>query len=150
MSDELTIVEVTDRAGGVVEPGLLALAEPVHRQLRPHLPVDYARRIAEVCAGGGRMVVALVDGQVAGLGLWRTVDNTYDGRRLFVDDLVTDEARRSQGIGRALLGWLEDRAGALGCQVLALESGVQRDRAHAFYFREGMTIPSFSFRKKLV
>jgi hypothetical protein len=35
------------------------------------------------------------------------------------------------------------------CDVLALDSGTQRTDAHRFYFREGMVIPSFCFRKNL-
>lgn len=150
MQADRSIVELTDVDGALVEPGLLAKAEPVHRQLRPMLPFDYAQRMAEVCASGARLVVAVEGAAVAGLALWRVVENTYEGRRLYVDDLITDEARRSTGIGAVLLRWLERRAQQLGCDVLALDSGVQRSRAHAFYFREGMSIPSFSFRKVLL
>ena len=36
-----------------------------------------------------------------------------------------------------------------GCDYLALDSGTQRQQAHKFYFREGMTITSFHFDKKI-
>ena len=49
----------------------------------------------------------------------------------------------------ALLNWLEDKARHLGCAALTLDSGVQRHDAHRFYFREGMTILAYSFRKAL-
>ncbi len=150
MPAEVRIVALSDAAGRIVEPGLVAMAETVHRQLRPDLPSDYAARIAEVCANGARLEAAMVGGAVAGLALWRIIENTFEGRRLYVDDLVTDEALRGRGVGKALLGWLAETGRRAGCQVLALESGVQRPRAHAFYFREGLSIPSFSFRKKLV
>lgn len=143
------ILAVTDAAGAVLAPAELARAEPLHRQLRPALPADYCRRMEAIFANGGRLVLALEGEQVVGLALWRQVENTYEGRRLYVDDLVTDEARRSKGVGKALLAWLEGQARALGCDVLALDSGVQRSRAHAFYFREGFFIPSFCFRKAL-
>lgn len=147
--ESLRIVAVTDDAGRVVAAEELAAAESLHRQLRPSLPPDYGRRMAEVFANGGRLILAMAAQRSVGLALWRQIENTYEGRRLYVDDLVTDEAHRSTGIGRALLGWLEQRAQALGCDVLALDSGVQRSRAHAFYFREGFFIPSFCFRKAL-
>jgi len=150
MPAELRIVELTDRAGRITAPGLVAMAEVVHRQLRPQLPEGYSARIEEICRAGARLVAAEKDGRVAGLALWRVIENTYEGRRLYVDDLVTDEDQRGLGVGKALLGWLAEQGRASGCQVLALESGVQRPRAHAFYFREGLSIPSFSFRKKLV
>ena len=55
----------------------------------------------------------------------------------------------SRGIGRALLHHLERHAKDMECDVLALDSGTQRTDAHRFYFREGMVIPSFCFRKNL-
>lgn len=140
---------LTDDGGRIVEPRWLELAEPVHRQLRPQLPADYAGRLAQVFANGARMVLAVDAAEVVGLALWRLVENTHEGRRLYVDDLISDEQRRSQGIGRMLLDWLEARARMLDCDVLALDSGVQRQQAHRFYFREGMHIPSFCFRKTL-
>ena len=92
----------------------------------------------------------VVDGTaVLCVALWRVIENTSDGRRLYVDDLVSDENRRSRGAGKMMFDWLETKASALGCTTLTLDSGVQRLRAHRFYFREGMHISSFSFRKVL-
>ena len=143
------VLDLTDYAGRVVEPDWLARAESVHRQLRPQLPAAYAERMVEVFANGARLAVAIEGEAVRGVAVWRLVENTYEGRRLYVDDLVTDEARRSRGVGRALLAHLESKARALGCDVLALDSGTQRTRAHRFYFREGFHIPAFCFRKDL-
>ena len=145
----MRIVEITDEGGCVVEPLWLGRAEGVHRQLRPTLPADYAGRLAQVFANGGRLAVAAEGEAVRGVALWRLIENTYEGRRLYVDDLVTDEQSRSRGVGKALLGHLEDKARQLGCDVLALDSGAQRAAAHKFYFREGMHIPGFCFRKAL-
>jgi GNAT superfamily N-acetyltransferase len=81
--------------------------------------------------------------------VWRIVQNTYEGCRLYVDDLVTDSAQRSRGIGRFLLAGLEAKGAQPGLRCVALDSGTQRTSAHRFYFREGFVIPSFSFRKTL-
>lgn len=145
----MQFVEVTDAHGAVCEPRWLAAAERVHRQLRERLPAGYAARMAQVFSGGARMLVAGESGEVRALALWRLIENTYEGRRLYVDDLVTDAAHRGRGLGGALLGALEARARLLGCDVLALDSGVQRADAHRFYMRAGMSIASFSFRKTL-
>ena len=143
------VVAVTDDAGAQVEPGWLVQAETVHRQLRQQLPAAYVARLTEVFAGGARMAVVIENGAVLCVALWRLVENTFEGRRLYVDDLVSDETRRSRGAGKMMLDWLKAKAKALDCNVLALDSGVQRQRAHHFYFREGMHISSFSFRKVL-
>ncbi len=149
MLSGLRVVAITDDSGAVVESEWLVRAEAVHRQLRPQLPLAYALRLAEVFANGARMAV-VVDGEVViCVAIWRLIENTYEGRRLYVDDLVSDESRRSQGAGKTMLDWLELRAKLLGCDVLALDSGVQRARAHRFYFREGMFVPSFNFKKAL-
>jgi GNAT superfamily N-acetyltransferase len=98
-----------------------------------------------VCArsfsGGARMMLATQGDAVLGVAVWRVIQNTYEGCRLYVDDLVTDAAHRSRGVGRFLLDGLEARARSLGCDVIALDSGTQRTAAHRFYFREGFVIP---------
>ena len=152
MAPELRVIAVTGASGHVTEGDCLewlAKAESVHRQLRPQLPADYLSRMRQVFANGARMAVVVAGEAVVCVALWRLIENTYEGRRLYVDDLVSDETHRSQGTGKMMLDWLEAHATSLGCHVLALDSGVQRQRAHHFYFREGMHIPSFSFRKAL-
>ena len=145
----MNVIRVTDNSGKVIEAEWLLRAESVHRQLRPQLPPDYAARLTGVFTNGGRMALVVDDDNVVCVALWRLIENTAEGRRLYVDDLVSDENRRSFGAGKMLLDWLEVEAKRLGCDVLALDSGVQRQRAHHFYFREGMHIPSFCFRKAL-
>jgi len=149
MPAELALVEVTGAAGEVLAPQWLARAEAVHRQLRGALPQDYAGRLAAVFASGGRMLLGVEGQTVRAVAIWRLIENTYEGRRFYVDDLVTDEAHRSSGVGQFMLAGLEARARQLGCDVVALDSGTQRTRAHRFYFREGFVIPSFCFRKSL-
>ena len=143
------ILEINDDSGGVVEPGWLQKAEPVHRQLRTALPSGYADKMRRVFAGGARMCVAVDGTEVAGVAVYRVYENTFQGKQLYVDDLVTDERRRSTGVGRALLGYLEQKARAAGLDNVALDSGTQRQQAHKFYFREGMVVTSFHFGKRL-
>jgi GNAT superfamily N-acetyltransferase len=145
----MQIVEITDDHGAVVARDWLRKAQYVHRQLRTALPSEYEEKMRRVFAGGGRMCVAVERDEVAGVAVYRTHENTWAGRVLYVDDLVTDEARRSKGVGRALLGHLEAKARAGGLQTLCLDSGTQRHEAHRFYFREGMVVTSFHFVKKL-
>ena len=141
------IVQVTDRGREVLEPQWLARAERVHRQLRPQLPVDYAAKMRQVFRDGGEMCLAALDQRVVAVAVFREFENTHVGRRFYVDDLVTDEAERSSGAGRALTAYLEQLARSRGCPGMDLESGTHRSRAHRFYFREGFFITSFSFRK---
>lgn len=149
MAPEMRVIAVAGDQGEVNEPAWLERAEIVHRQLRPQLPADYVSRLEAIIAHGARMTVVAEGESVVSVALWRIIENTYEGRRLYVDDLVSDAGRRSRGAGKLLLDWLESKARDLGCDVLALDSGVQRKDAHRFYFRERMHISSFSFKKEL-
>lgn len=145
----MQIIEVTDAAGGVVEAGWLKAAERVHRQLRPHIREPYAASLERVFEGGGRMIVALYAGEVAGVAVYRVYENTSQGRKLYIDDLVVDADCRSRGIGGALLAQLDQKARDAGCAVVDLDSGTARERAHRFYFAAGYTIRTFGFKKNL-
>jgi hypothetical protein len=48
-----------------------------------------------------------------------------------------------------MLDWLTEEARRADCVQLHLDSGVQRPDAHRFYFREGLTISAYHFRKDL-
>lgn len=83
------------------------------------------------------LLVARIGGRAAG---WLQVSRT----RIFetpdsaeIAGLVVDEAERGRGIGPLLLRAAEDRARRWGCLALRVRSNVLRERAHAFYRREG-------------
>ncbi len=145
----MKIIPITNAIGEIVEREWLVQSESVHRQLRPQIPPDYIGRMKQVFAGGAEMAVAARDGKVLGLTVFRMIENTFSGRDLYCDDLVTDQTQRSTGVGRMLMQYMENLAQERGCDSFSLDSGVQRAQAHKFYFREGMTIPSFHFSKPL-
>jgi len=65
---------------------------------------------------------------------------------VYVDDLNTDPECRSKGYGKLLMDWLKKEAKVNGCSELHLDSGVQREQTHRFYFREHLTINCYHFR----
>ena len=144
----MKVVAVSNAKGEITDAQLLASAERVHQQLRPQVR-DYQRRMREVLASGAEMAVCVVDGEVAGVTVFRILEKTHSGRELYCDDLVTDEARRSAGVGHALMQYMEGICRERQCDMFALDSGAQRQQAHKFYFREGMTITSFHFNKPI-
>jgi len=142
----MKIVEVFSEGGQIAGFEWLARAERIHRQLRPHLPAEYPEKMRRVL-GDARMALAVEGDAVLGLAVYRWYENTFDGLKFYIDDLVTDDERRSKGVGHALIAHLEEIARSLGASGLALDSGTQRTRAHKFYFREGFVIAAFNFKK---
>ena len=128
-------------------------AFPVLRQLRDHLDRSGFDAIHRAGAAQGlRFTAAFTDDDppvclaVAG---WRLVDTASVVRKLYVDDLVVDEGRRSQGIGAVLLDHLEHVARDHGAHCVELDSGHQRTGAHRFYRSRGYRDTSLKFRKDL-
>ncbi|MFC7405377.1 GNAT family N-acetyltransferase [Georgenia alba] len=140
-------LELVDLAAG--DPRWVQ-ALPVLQELRPHLTAELLEQV--LAAGGpqGLRFLAAFDGDAClGLAGWRVMDTTSVIRKLYVDDLVTTDRRRSAGVGAALLHELESRARAAGCSAVELDSGVQRHGAHRFYLRERYRISSHHFAKSL-
>lgn len=124
---------------------------PVMKQLRDKLTLEQYTQRAELQGREGYQTAFLEsDGQVVAVAGFRFFNMLATGKTLYVDDLVTDETRRSQGFGEALLKWLIELARKSDCQTFSLESGVHRRRAHRFYFAQGMSIADFHFQLSLV
>ena len=133
------------------DPRLTAELFPVLRELRTELtPERLVSIYAEGWTQGLRFTALYADGACTTVAGWRIVANTFTGRKLYVDDLVTRADARSGGCGQAMLAELDRRARVAGCDVLDLDSGVQRADAHRFYMREGMPITAFHFTLRLV
>lgn len=128
----------------------IARCYAVMRQLRPHLAeADFVPMVRRQLGGGYHLAFLETDRAVEAVAGYRFIDNLVSGRILYVDDLVTDAATRSQGHGKRLFDWLVERAREQGCTNLELDSGVQRFDAHRFYFVNRMVISSHHFRLAL-
>jgi GNAT superfamily N-acetyltransferase len=125
----------------------------VMRQLRPHLTdeAEFVARARRQLAEQNWHLAYVEDdaGTVAACAGFRLLECLSSGRTLYVDDLVTDESRRSKGFGGILLRWLEDHARAQGCETFSLDSATHRTGAHKFYYRMGLPIFAFHFARKL-
>ena len=120
-------------------------------QLRPAVPVDaYLPSVRRMMASDGYRLAAVVEqGVVQAVAGYRFMEMLYCGKILYVDDLNTDPECRSKGYGKLLLDWLKEEAKSNGCRELHLDSGVQREQTHRFYFRERLTINCYHFRVSL-
>ncbi len=128
----------------------VARCYPVIAQLRPHLNAEaFVDQALRQMADGYALLYAAVNDVIAGVAGYRILENLAWGRFLYIDDLVTDETWRSQGIGTALFEFLAEAARENGCAELHLDSGVQRFGAHRFYLANRMDITSHHFGMKL-
>lgn len=127
----------------------LVRTEPLHRVLRPDLPLEYQAYLRLMFSEGAQMAVLHEAEVPKAVAVYRIHHTTFNGRRFYIDDLVTAEDERGKGYGAALLRWCEDAARTRGCDMFTLASGVQRAAAHRFYFRQGLSIVAFGFAKPL-
>lgn len=118
----------------------------VMAQLRPHLKQDEFVKLVRIqMQDSYRLVCAMDIDVVVAVAGYRISRSLSWGKYLYVDDLVTDTARRSEGIGKKLLCWLLDEARRNGCSQFHLDSGTQRKDAHRFYEREGMEMLAYHY-----
>ena len=143
-TEAITIDEAT------TDDDILATRE-VMLQLRSSFPSqNYLLTVKRMIKTDGYRLVALREKDaVRAVAGYRYMEMLYCGKIMYVDDLNTDETNRSRGYGRTLLDWLKAEAKSNGCAQLHLDSGVQRERTHRFYFREGLTITAHHFCRPL-
>lgn len=121
------------------------------KELRTHLDLDtYLSLLEEMRLQGYRLFALEENGRLVALAGAVVMTNLYNGRYLFIFDLVTKEEERSKGYGAKLLRHLEAFARARGCRLVELTSGIRRKDAHRFYEEKmGYTRSSWVFRKNL-
>ena len=122
----------------------------VMSQLRPHLNEDeFVNIVHQQFKDGYQLAAVLAENSVVALSGFRILQNLAWGKFLYVDDLITDQHHRANGLGKFLVSWLKDEAAKHNCNQLHLDSGVQRKDAHRFYEREGMTFSSHHYVMQL-
>ena len=110
-------------------------------------PGDAERPLAETIAAAGSVVLVAEDGgrMVGFCTAYMTLESIRFGLRCWVEELVVDPERRSEGIGAALLAEARRWAAERKASHLKLDSGIARVDAHRFYEQEGATWKSYSY-----
>jgi putative acetyltransferase len=88
--------------------------------------------VEKLLAEGVDFFVARVDGAAAGCGGLKFYHSYAEIKRMYVRP-----AFRGRGLGSAIIGRLEEHAGAHGVSVLRLETGIRQAEAVALYERMG-------------
>jgi GNAT superfamily N-acetyltransferase len=104
----------------------------------PSTPEEIAARLRDVLARPeGAVLVAEVDGAVAGWIQVVGVHSIETEPHALISGLVVHEARRSLGLGAALVRAAAEWAAGHDYRTLRVRSNIVRERAHAFYERLG-------------
>ena len=90
----------------------------------------FARAFA---AGKFHLLVAEIDGALAGAATYQYSYRTWTGESLYLQDLCVAAAHRGQGVGTQLVRGLAAVAVAGGCDRMFWESQVGNARANEFY-----------------
>jgi GNAT superfamily N-acetyltransferase len=134
-------------------PALLELYRQLGQDSGEVLPLPRAARLfARIRAYPDyHIYVAEADGQVVGTLALLIMDNLahLGAPSGVLEDMVVHEARRGQGIGKALVRFALDLCRQKGCYKLALTSNQHRDAAHRFYESLGFAHHGYSYLVRL-
>ena len=122
----------------------------VFAHLRPNLnEAEFVRRV-QVQAAEGYTIAYIESGEevVAAAG-YRVLNFLAWGKVLYLDDLITDPAKKKAGYGSALLEWVAQKGKELGCDEFHLDTGYQRHDAHRLYLKSGLDLSCHHLSKKL-
>lgn len=127
-------------------------AFPVMRELRTHLDeATFLDLVRAMTPQGYRLFAARDDaGAIRALAGIGEQINLYYGHHIWVYELITSAGERSKGYGKALMEYIYALAADLGCDTVALASGLQRADAHRFYEQKvGMIRSAYTFQKAI-
>ncbi|MBH0158768.1 GNAT family N-acetyltransferase [Fictibacillus sp. 5RED26] len=125
-------------------------AFPVMNQLRTHLSEDlFYELFLQMEKEGYTLFANVHEGKIVAVAGFAMLTNLYDGKHIYLYDLITDSNERSKGYGEELLAFLESFALQNNCNCVALSSNVDRKDAHRFYTEKmNYEMPSYVFKKR--
>jgi ribosomal protein S18 acetylase RimI-like enzyme len=107
-------------------------------QLSSAPPPD-AAELATLMAGGSTVFVARVDGVIVG-SLTLVSYRIPTGLKMWIEDVVVDEAARGHGVGETLNLAALDEARRQGAKAVSLTSRPSRQAANRLYQRIGFSV----------
>lgn len=124
---------------------------PFIRQLNPDMAEStFHERLTQMLERGYNCAAAFDDsGTCLGISGFWVMCRFWCGKHIDIDNVVIDERFRNRGVGKRLIGWIEDWARKQGLSFAVLDSYTSNMDSHRFYFREGYVIRGFHFTKDL-
>jgi len=120
------------------------------QQLYPKITLEkYQSFLSEMIPKKYTQIAVFENEKCIGLtGCWFST-KLWSGKYLEIDNFVVHEAHRSQGIGKMLTDFIEQKAVQLGCTNIVLDAFTTNFAAHRFYYNQGYGPKGFHFVKIL-
>ena len=118
--------------------------------LRPHIDArTFLPMVKEMLQEGYKLAYIEEDNKAAAAIGYRHLQFLYNGKHIYIDDLVTLEEYRGKGYAGALLDFVESEAKQHGYSTVTLDSGHHRTTAHRLYLNKKYAITAHHFVKQL-
>lgn len=118
--------------------------------LRPHLiKEEFVSTVKEMFTEGYQLAYIEENGKAASAIGFRYLQYLYNGKHIYIDDLVSLPETRGKGYAGMLLDHVADIARSKGYKCVTLDSGHQRHTAHRLYLNKGYSIVAHHFMKNL-
>jgi diamine N-acetyltransferase len=129
----------------------IALTFPILTQHHQHIQEsDFLQAVDEILAEENyQMIAAYIKEEMVGIAGYWVLTRFYSGKYTQVGNMVVDEKHRNLGIGKKILGFIEDEGKKQGCQHFILDSRLDNKKSHDFYLREGFEVMGYHFMKDL-
>jgi GNAT superfamily N-acetyltransferase len=73
----------------------------------------------------------------------------YCGKYLQLSNFITSQNQRSKGFGKQILQYLQEKAIALHCNKIVLDSYIENKKSHSLYYKQGFYVRGLHFMKDL-
>ncbi|MUU77943.1 GNAT family N-acetyltransferase [Winogradskyella endarachnes] len=81
-------------------------------------------------------------------GLWFCTRH-YMGKSVELDHVFIKPEHRGNGLGKQFMAWINNYVKEKGCNSIELNTYVQNNPSHKFYYNEGFEILGYHFLKKI-
>lgn len=147
---EVTIFHFVIRKIDLEDSSELRKVFEVIHQLRTHINLEqYVSLLAQMKHEAYELWVYEEGSEIKGAMGIRSYTDFVRGTHLYIDDLVVNEAHRSQKIGAQLLAFAEDEAKRRKIPSLRLACALSNTGGMKFYEREAWAKRSYNYVKKL-
>lgn len=122
----------------------------IMQELYPNMTAEkYQSYLEEMITRNYHQVAVFEDEVCLGItGYWFGT-KLWSGKYIEIDNFVVSGKHRSQGIGKLICDFIEQKATDLQCSMIVLDAFTGNFKAHRFYYNQGYSPKGFHFVKIL-